>query len=126
MMKTFLIKTGAFGILVMATILICGTLIKSYEPDYFQSIIDKHKRLEQIPAPRIILAGGSSLTFGVDSKRIESEFGKPVVNLSLIASLGMEFIINELSSVMREGDVVILSTEYFLSDQGDYQVKNRV
>ena len=50
----------------------------------------------------------------MDSKLVESELKMPVVNLGLHAGLGLEFILNEISSQMKSGDEVVISLEYYL------------
>jgi len=87
------------------------------------SIIDKHNRINQLKCPKIIFAGGSNLAFGLDSELIEREFNVPVVNLGLHAGLGLDFIFNELKDVVHQNDIVILSIEYFLDNEGYYDLK---
>ena len=60
------------------------------------AIIDKHAHADSIKAGKIILAGGSNLAFGIDSKQLEETLGMPVVNLGLHAGLGLHFILEEL------------------------------
>ena len=72
---------------------------------------------------KIILAGGSNLAFGINSEKLEKEFGVPVVNLGLHAGLGVRFILNELKHLIQENDIVFLSFEYFLSLDGSYDLK---
>ena len=125
-MRRFYLKTTAFILLALLTIVVCGIRIGDKDPsDYLASIIDKHARLKSISSPRIILAGGSNLAFGIDSKLIESQLKMPVCNMSLHAGLGLEFILNELKSEMRKGDVVFISLEYFMLIDGDYQLKKK-
>lgn len=125
-MRRFYLKTTAFILLALLTIVVCGVRIGDNDPsDYLASIIDKHARLKSISSPRIILAGGSNLAFGIDSKMMESQLRMPVCNMSLHAGLGLEFILNELKSEMRKGDIVFISLEYFMLKAGDYQLKKK-
>lgn len=93
---------------------------------YLSSIIDKHKRIKEIKSPKIILAGGSNLAFGINSEKIQNEFSVPVVNLGLHAGLGLEFMVNELKELIKEKDVVFISIEYFLDKEGKYELKNHI
>lgn len=88
------------------------------------AIADKHKRVDEINRPKIILAGGSNLAFGINSKKLQDEFDVPVVNLGLHAGLGLQFIINELKTLIKKEDVIILSIEYFLNQKGSYDLQN--
>ncbi|HJV77756.1 MAG TPA: hypothetical protein VJ602_05175, partial [Paludibacter sp.] len=74
--------------------------------------IDKHHRLDSLPSPKIVFIGGSNLGFGLDSKRIEDSLHMPVVNMGLHAGLGLKFMIDEVKSSVKKGDVVVLSPEY--------------
>jgi hypothetical protein len=83
-------------------------------------IIDKHARLDSIRTNRIILAGGSNLGFGIDSRLIEKKTGKNVINLGLHGGLGSEFILNEVKDNVNENDIILLSLEYsFYDDRVD-------
>lgn len=97
-----------------------------YHNGYLETIVDKHKRLDSIPAPRIILAGGSGWAFGINSKLVESDFDIPVVNLGLDENLGSAFITNELIRFAKKGDIVVLSTEYSMTVAGNDSVKNEL
>lgn len=78
---------------------------------YLAAWRDKQARLAAVPPPRLLLVGGSSLAFGVDSARLERAFGRPVVNLGLHAGLGAELILRQGEAVAREGDLVLLALE---------------
>lgn len=84
------------------------------ELSYYSIMDNKIKRLHKIQSPKIVLVGGSNLTFGIDSKRIEREFNLPVVNMSLQAGLGLEFMISQITNNVNKGDIILLSPEYIL------------
>lgn len=123
-MKTFLKKLLAFLILFLFTIGIVGLYNIEWrqENDYMAAIIDKHRALEETSAPRIIISGGSNTAFGIDSEKLSKEIGLPTINMGLQAGLGLEFILNELEENICEGDIIILSIEYFLDVKGNYQL----
>lgn len=113
------------------SIILGGYIVVSYivneddkkSNDYLAAIEDKHKRLGEINGPKIILAGGSNLAFGINSEKMQQELSVPVVNLGLHAGLGLDFIINELKTSIKKDDIVILSIEYFLEKKGSYRLK---
>ncbi|QEH39768.1 hypothetical protein [Chitinophaga sp. XS-30] len=122
-MKIFLLRLMQFSIVAFLVICFLGTeLSEPEEFNYVGAIVAKHNRLESLTGRRIILAGGSNLAFGIDSKRIEDEIKIPVVNLGLHAGLGLDFILNELKSVVTEGDIVFLSPEYY-AGKGRYNLQ---
>jgi hypothetical protein len=94
-----------------------------HKSDYMSALIDKHALLDRTPSPRIILCGGSNLTFGIDSREIEKAMGIPVINLSLHAGLGLNFIVNEIKYAARPNDIVIVSIEYYMMVDGDYALQ---
>ena len=73
---------------------------------------DKHQRLSALESPKLILAGGSNLPFGIKSEMIEDALGIPVVNMGLHAGLGLNFILSEVENDIHEGDVVVVALEY--------------
>lgn len=102
-----------------AGLLIAPVLVAAYffgphvaRIDYFRAVADKHARLDSLPSPKIIIIGGSNATFGIDSERLERAFCRPVVNMTMNASLGFEFMCNELDGRIGEGDLIIATPEF--------------
>jgi hypothetical protein len=85
---------------------------------YMAASIDKQNLLERSPSPRIVFVGGSNLAFGLDSAEVRRRLGYQPVNMGLHVELGLDFMLNEAKSRLRQGDVVVLSPEYELF--GDY------
>jgi hypothetical protein len=79
---------------------------------YLASINDKDKRLSEIPGPRVLLIGGSNLTFGVDSVELQRQLGIPVLNQSLCSPIGLRFMLRHVGSKIHPGDIVVISPEY--------------
>ena len=123
-MNRFILSSLLFvsGVLISSLIL---NHFSSVGPpsDYMAAIIDKHTRATSISKPKLILAGGSNVAFGINSERIEQEFSVPVVNMALHGGLGLSFILEELKFTVHKGDIVLLSPEYFLSHDGKYKLK---
>lgn len=84
--------------------------------------IEKHRRLQNTPPPRVILVGGSNVSFGFAPDILEDALRRPVVNMGLAAALGIEFMLNEVRSSIAPGDIVILSFEYDLFSGGRDQL----
>lgn len=93
--------------------------------DYLAAIIDKHNYLKSLESPAIVFAGGSNLAYGLDSQAVASATGRPVVNLGLHGALGLSFMLEELKNSLKEGDMAVLSIEYFLSADGSESHKKR-
>lgn len=86
------------------------------------SVIDKEQRLASIVSPKVVLVGGSNWAFGIDSKQISKTVNMPVVNLGIHAGLGLDFMLKEAHENIKKGDIVFLSTEYFLKRRGEIKL----
>lgn len=120
-MRRFLRDVGTFVLLQVAVLAAVDATYMHYEGDhhYLAGYLDKARRLEETKSPRILIVGGSSAAFGVNSAALERVSGQPVVNLGLNAGLGLRFILNQASSAIRPGDLVVLSPEYALFARGE-------
>ncbi len=78
------------------------------------AILDKHLLLEKTKNinRRIILLGGSNVSYGFYSPYIESDFKMPVINMGIHAGYGLKYIIDDIKPFVKHGDIVILSPEY--------------
>jgi len=74
----------------------------------------KHERLHALGAGKLVVCGGSNVAFGVDTRYLEKETGRPGVNLAMGAGLGLAFMVNEACPEIRQGDVVLFLPEYEL------------
>ncbi len=72
---------------------------------------EKFDRLNEIDEPKIVIVGGSSAAFGIDSAMIEKYTGMPVVNFGLYAALGTKLMLDLSRSGINKGDVVIIAPE---------------
>lgn len=71
--------------------------------------------------PRLILVGGSNLSFGINSQMIEEFLNIKTVNTGIHASIGLKYMMDSVVDDVRDGDVVILAAEYdhFFGDFAD-------
>jgi hypothetical protein len=113
-MRQFLKQLAAFWGLQLA---LGAAILAAYQVDrgaYMAANQDKQGRLAALGSPKIILVGGSSTAFGFDSRQIQDAFGKPVVNMGIQASLGLDYILREPVASIGKGDIVVASIEYEL------------
>lgn len=84
-------------------------------PVYANSFVgvldDKIERLDSIEGEKIVVIGGSSVAFGLDSALMEKELGRPVVNFGLYAAIGNVAMMELSMDAIGEGDIVILAPE---------------
>ena len=71
----------------------------------------KTERIASIEEPKIIVIGGSSVPFGVDSKQLEKMLGMPAVNFGLYATLGTKLMLDLSREYIKEGDIVVIAPE---------------
>lgn len=77
-------------------------------------IIEKTQRLENLESPKVVIVGGSSAFFGMNSNVIENSLSKPVVNMAQFAGFGLDFILKQTEDNINQGDIVFLCNEYYL------------
>ena len=82
-----------------------------YSNTFIGALNEKYDRLHSIDEPKLVVVGGSSVVFGVDSEIVEKYTDMPVVNFGLYAALGTKLMLDLSRSAIGEGDVVILSPE---------------
>lgn len=80
--------------------------------DYHGAVAAKEARLANLPSPKVVIIGGSNATFGMDSEALEKALCMPVVNMTIHANLGVEFMVNEVKGHLGPGDLVLASFEY--------------
>ena len=125
-MKYFLIKLLGFIfvlIILFTVVVIILGMQSNVHTDYLKAMTQKHSRIDSINKPMIILAGGSNTAFGMDSEKLEKEFSVPVVNLAIHAGFGLNFILEEIKHTVKSKDIVFISIEYFLDNEGAYELK---
>jgi len=109
--KKFFIK--AFILLIS---LVAGIMIIIFLPlpeySYDLAIIDKHRILSNTRSPKIVLAGGSNLAFGIDSAAIQDRFSISVVNMGIYAGFGLGRILDDISCYLHTGDLLLIIPEY--------------
>ena len=115
------IATIIVNIFIAALVAAVCVIVTWYLPgDYnhdLAALVNKRDALQSTPAPRIIFIGGSSivtLRCPLIQQRLREATGVPysVVNMGLWGGLSMERFLDELSSSLLPGDIVILCQEY--------------
>ena len=107
-----------FLALLLAVLMILPLLVAAvvYTPDvygetFLGALSPKLKRLRETEGKRIIVVGGSSVAFGLDSEMLKEYTGYEVVNFGLYATLGTRVMLDLSRDAIREGDIVILAPE---------------
>ena len=116
-MKKFLKITAAILaiIIIFSPVIIIGSMIfglpSQHRASYVGQLNNKVSRLYSIEEEKVVVIGGSSVAFALDSELMERELGMPVVNFGLYAALGTKLMLDLSRSAIGEGDVVVISPE---------------
>ena len=103
------------GISVFVALLYSQLGIPTYSSSWAYDISQKKEALAAaISGPRLLLVGGSGVTFGLNAEEIERETGHRTVNMGTHAGLGLDYILDRTEKIARPGDTVLLAIEYEL------------
>lgn len=116
--KKIVLTTLAVVLAIVAVLAPVGLLIKKtadLEPQYtktfYGALDEKYERLTSLEEDKIVVVGGSSVAFGLDSAMLEKYAGMPVVNFGLYADIGTKFMLDLSRDGIKEGDIVIIAPE---------------
>ena len=85
---------------------------KSVFDNYFVAALgDKYERLHSVKEPKLVVVGGSSVAFGIDSELLGRYTGREVVNFGLYATLGSKVMLDLSEGGLNAGDIVIFAPE---------------
>ncbi len=82
-----------------------------YGNTFVGALTDKTDRLYSLKEDKIVIVGGSSVAFGIDSALIEKYTGMPVVNYGLYAALGTKIMLDLSRDAIGKGDIVLIAPE---------------
>lgn len=82
-----------------------------YSDTFVGALDEKFERLREIDEPKVVVVGGSSVAFGLESELLERYTDMPIVNFGLYAALGTKVMLDLSRSGIRRGDVVVLAPE---------------
>jgi hypothetical protein len=118
-------KRLIINLLLFAFILVTSFwLIYSYNPinfennkknDFLLILQDKEKAVIDMPCRKLLFVGGSGVAFGVDASSVGKKLNVCSYNLGVHAGLGIPFMVNQVMNLARPGDVVVVSSEFYLS-----------
>lgn len=114
-MKRFLAKIAAFALCIGGALAFVHVRYARHYPveeNYFAAADDKERMLATNPAPRLIVIGGSSAAFGVDSELVGRRCGRTGVNMGVQVAFGLSFMLSQVQPHIRSGDLVLVAAEY--------------
>ncbi len=114
-LKTALCRVLPFCAILLLPFIILGAAVLKIPDQYGNTFLaglkTKYERLYSIDEPKVIVAGGSSVAFGMDSELMERQLGMPCVNFGLYADLGTKAMLDLSEDAIGRGDIVIICPE---------------
>jgi len=99
---------------------VVATKKRVFDYDYDSIMADKYMKLKYTEGKRIILVGGSNLTFGINSVMLKERFSDyEIINFSGSYHNGVVTLFELLKANIHEGDVVIFCPEYYNTMYGE-------
>lgn len=84
---------------------------KVFDETYLGELKDKTDKLYSLKENKIVIIGGSSVPFGVNTTLLEEMLGMKVVNYGLYADIGTKAMLDLSKGAIKEGDIVVLAPE---------------
>jgi len=113
-MKKLLVKFIVFLGLIILVILV-GMLLPTTPKStnlYWAATKKKDALLRDTPSPRIILMGGSNVSYGIDSQIIKDSLRLNPINTAIVGAMGMKYMIENTFNYLKQGDIVVFIPEY--------------
>jgi hypothetical protein len=111
---------GFFGGLVLGVVAFVALLytqlgVPTYSSKWAYDIAQRKVSIVRaISGPRLLLVGGSNVTFGLSAGTIEEQTGVKTVNMGTHAGWDVDYILHWIEQTARPGDTVLLALEYQL------------
>jgi hypothetical protein len=99
-------------VLVLFFIALFLPMTKSYQRFMYYSLVDKNKMLEKTASPRIIIIGGSNISFGINSQLIKDSLKVNPINMGIYAPIGLKYMLSNTVKYIRNKDVIVIVPEY--------------
>ena len=116
MNKTLLrscVRLASALLLLPVLLLVCAfALPAQYGQTFLGEMPDKLRRLENTPGKRIVIIGGSSVPFALDSALLEAQLPEyRVVDFGMYADMGTVVMLDWARSEVHPGDLFIIAPE---------------
>lgn len=87
--------------------------VPTNESAYLHRLITfKEEILHKTPGPRIIILAGSNADTSLSARMIEQSLGIPTINMSLVSTLNLEYILYWVRQHAQPGDTILMPLEY--------------
>ncbi len=113
-MKRFLQMVMWFGVLMLALVL-AGLFVlpnAKVRASMAGALPGKMRAAREMGSPKVVLAGGSNVSFGMESAEVSRVVEMPVMNLGVYGAFGLKAMLDQALRVCGEGDVIAVFPEY--------------
>ncbi len=76
------------------------------------SSVKKDSLLKTVPSPRLLLVGGSNVSFSLVGQMIKDSLHINPINTAIHASIGLKYMLDNTIRYVKEGDTIVLMPEY--------------
>ena len=113
------LRSILIGFLLSCTIFLLAVFYQIGAPTETSRWVDEIYKIKvnianSIKTPKLVVVAGSNVLFGVSCQMIDEATGLPCVNAGTYAGLGLDYILNRAHSLVKPGDILLLSFEYEL------------
>ena len=113
-MKIFLYRSFVF-LAIISAFFITGLFLPTTPraaTSLFMASIKKDSLLASTKSPRLVLLGGSNVSFGFNSQLLKDSLHVNPINMGIHASIGLEYMMKSALTNIKKGDTVVLIPEY--------------
>lgn len=114
-LATFAVLLTVFLLPFLSVTVITFGASAVYDDTFVGELGEKYELLNSVEGEKLVVIGGSSVAFGLESSALEREIDMPVVNFGLYANLGTKLMLDLSRSGIGDGDVVVVAPE--MNDQ---------
>lgn len=112
-MKRFYLKVLLFAILLGGIVaLSAARIFYTSRNSYLNMFPVKAAMIVDMPSPKIVLVGGSNISLSVDCRAMSYSLGLPVINTGLNAAIGLKYMMDRYTPLLRRGDMLLICAEY--------------
>lgn len=125
MMKKFYVKLMKLAVISAAIFILIFSgvfwgITGIYNNSYQKGFVYQYRALQRADAskPKILVLGGSYMTFAIDSKYLSELTGMPVYTLGIHSGMGMSYVFETAKEFINKDDIVIFP--YSAYTPGEY------
>ncbi|MDJ0510196.1 MAG: hypothetical protein QNJ64_13215 [Crocosphaera sp.] len=115
MLKFFVLKVSVFLSIPLTLMILVGVTFPP-TPRSSTSLlfakVDKDVLLKESPSPRLIMIGGSNLSFGINSQMLKDSLNLNPINTGIHASIGLQYMMDDVLDNIQPKDIIIIAPEY--------------